>query len=105
MFGKFLAFVYSGRYLHGVRLAVADVTTGGTTLISRSGLNDLIGDYEKAHRLLDQVVSILEDASVMISGAGEGFTRQSVDMINHGNDLCVQLRKVRDQLKDVTPDD
>jgi Ethanolamine utilization protein EutJ (predicted chaperonin) len=47
-------------------------------VISRNGRDGLVEDYRKALELVNRAAHTLEDASVLISGAGVSFTRKSV---------------------------
>lgn len=74
-------------------------------MISRKGLNDLIGDYRTALGKVNDAGSALEDASVFISAAGAEFTRESVRVIDHTNALYVAINTMIGRLREVTPDD
>lgn len=74
-------------------------------MISRKGLNDVIEDYLTALGKVNDAATILENASVMISGAGGEFTMKSVRVIEQANNLYVAISKVACELRQVTPDD
>lgn len=74
-------------------------------MISRQGLNAIVEDYRAAMGSLDSAARSLEAASVLISGAGPGFTRKSVRLIDQVNTLYAQISRVRNELSEVKPDD
>ena len=74
-------------------------------MISRRGLDGLTEDYSKALSLVNDAAHTLEDASVLISGAGDSFTRKSSRLIDHINDVYVEIMTIRAQLSEVKPDD
>lgn len=73
--------------------------------ITRKALHDLIEDYRRALDLVNQAAFVLEDASVMITSAGESFTRASVRLIDQTNTLYVEINKTLTRLREVTPHD
>jgi hypothetical protein len=73
-------------------------------MISQRGLNDLIEDYLTALGKVNDAATILENASVMISGAGSGFTLKSVRVIDQTNGLYTAIAKVASELLEATPD-
>jgi Ethanolamine utilization protein EutJ (predicted chaperonin) len=74
-------------------------------VISRRGRDGLVEDYRTALDLVNRAAHTLEDASVLIGGAGESFTRKSVSVIDHLNDVYVEINQIKHQLSEVTPDD
>ena len=74
-------------------------------MISRNGRDGLVEDYRKALELVNRAAHTLEDASVLISGAGVSFTRKSVSVIDHLNDVYVEINQIKNQLSEVKPDD
>lgn len=73
-------------------------------MISRKGLNDLIEDYLTALGKVNDTATILENTSVMISGAGSGFTLKSDRVIEQTNTLYTAIAKIARDLREVTPD-
>jgi hypothetical protein len=73
-------------------------------LISKRAKDGLVEQYERAANLADRAASVLEDASVSISSAGPDFTRMSVKLIDHVNDVCVEIGRAANRLRDVKPD-
>lgn len=74
-------------------------------MISRKGLNDVISDYRTALGKVNDAAHALEDAAVLIGGAGAGCTRTSVRLIDQTNDLYVAINAAIGRLREVTPDD
>ncbi|MDT7723458.1 MAG: hypothetical protein QOI21_34 [Actinomycetota bacterium] len=74
-------------------------------MISNYGKICIIEDYSKALSLVNDAAHTLEDASVMVSGAGESFTRKSSQLINHINDVYGEIMTIRAQLSEVKTDD
>lgn len=74
-------------------------------MISKSAKDNLIADYQRAANLADRAAATLEDASVMISSAGPEFTRMSVKLIEHVNDVCAEIGRALNQLREVKHDD
>ncbi|HWD04070.1 MAG TPA: hypothetical protein VG674_16650 [Amycolatopsis sp.] len=74
-------------------------------MISKRAKDDLVSDYMRAANLVDRAASILEDASVMISSAGEEFTFRSAKLIDHVNDVCAETGRVLTQLREVKHDE
>lgn len=88
------------------RVAVAPPARGrGRAVISKRAKDDLVSDYMRAANLVDRAASILEDASVMISSAGEEFTFRSAKLIDHVNDVCAETGRVLTQLREVKHDE
>jgi hypothetical protein len=83
---------------------MANVNRKDVSMISKNALKNLVDDYDRAHKFVDGAAAILEDASVMVPSAGEEFTRSSSEVIGRTGDLCVEIRRIRDRLQDVTPD-
>ena len=74
-------------------------------MISRKALDDLIEDYRNALGKVKDAAFALEDASVLISSAGEDFTRESVRVIDQVNNAYTAINTVLGRLREVTPDD
>jgi uncharacterized protein Yka (UPF0111/DUF47 family) len=77
----------------------------GKKLISKRAKNDLIAEYQRAANLADRAAACLEDATVMISSAGPEFTRMSAKVIDNVNDVCIEIGRVLNQLREVKHDD
>jgi hypothetical protein len=60
-------------------------------MISRKGLDDLAAEYREASRRVNEVGTILDDTSVMASGAGAGVAWVSTRLTTAVNDLCAQF--------------
>ncbi|WAL66626.1 hypothetical protein ORV05_02070 [Amycolatopsis cynarae] len=74
-------------------------------MISRRSLNEIAESYDQAYEVLNRVAADLEDTSVMISAAGEEFTRLSSDVIDRLNEVIARIGSVRTRLGQVNPDD
>lgn len=59
-------------------------------LTSRQYL-DMLAAYRQAHRDLESMTSRLEDESVSVVAAGEGFVSRSARLIDQLNEACVAL--------------
>jgi Ethanolamine utilization protein EutJ (predicted chaperonin) len=74
-------------------------------VISRNGRDGLVEDYRTALDLVNRAAHTLEDASVLISGAGASFTRKSVSVIEHLNDVYFEINQIKILLSEVNTDD
>lgn len=74
-------------------------------MISRKARNDLVDDYKRALSRINQTAHILEDTSIFVSAAGEDFTPRSARLIDQTNALYIEIHRMVEQLREVSPDD
>jgi hypothetical protein len=74
-------------------------------MISAKGLDDLVRHYQHALGKVNDAAAIFEDVSLIISAAGQQFTRESTRLIEHTNALYVEINQTIGRLREVTPDD
>lgn len=73
-------------------------------MISRTGLNDLIGEYRRALGKVNDAATILDDVSVFAGAAGGPLMRDSARLITDANALYYEIAKAISRLQEVTPD-
>lgn len=75
-------------------------------MITNKALCELIGDYGRARRLVDEAASILEDASLFaVEVTGQFGQTASKDLINRINDLARDLFSAERQMTAFKPTD
>jgi crotonobetainyl-CoA:carnitine CoA-transferase CaiB-like acyl-CoA transferase len=73
--------------------------------ISRKELTNVIDDYRVALGRVNDAAQALENAALQMGGMGFEFNRRSVQVIDHTNNLYVEINQIIGRLREVTPDE